>query len=257
MNSNKWQFWIDRGGTFTDIVALRPDGSLDTAKLLSENPEQYADAAAEGIRRFVMESDRIEAVKMGTTVATNALLERRGTPTALIVTQGFRDALAIGYQNRPDIFALNIIKPVPIYDRVVEARERVSAAGESVTPLDEDDIRASLQRCFDDGLRSVAICLVHGYRYPENEKRIGQLATEIGFTQVSLSHDVESLIKFVSRGETTLADAYLTPVLNNYIEGLQSELASVATPERLLFMQSNGGLTLAESFRGKNSVLSG
>jgi 5-oxoprolinase (ATP-hydrolysing) len=257
VNSNKWQFWIDRGGTFTDIVALCPDGSLDTAKLLSENPEQYADAAAEGIRRFVTKSDRIEAIKMGTTVATNALLERRGTPTALIVTQGFRDALAIGYQNRPDIFALNIIKPVPIYERVVEARERVSAAGETITPLDEDDIRASLQLCFDDGLRSVAICLVHGYRYPENEKRIGQLATEIGFTQVSLSHDVESLIKFVSRGETTLADAYLTPVLNNYIEGLQRELASVATPERLLFMQSNGGLTLAESFRGKNSVLSG
>ncbi len=257
MNSNKWQFWIDRGGTFTDIVALCPDGSLDTAKLLSENPEQYADAAAEGIRRFVTKSDRIEAIKMGTTVATNALLERRGTPTALIVTQGFRDALAIGYQNRPDIFALNIIKPVPIYERVVEARERVSAAGETITPLDEDGIRASLQLCFDDGLRSVAICLVHGYRYPENEKRIGQLATEIGFTQVSLSHDVESLIKFVSRGETTLADAYLTPVLNNYIEGLQRELASVATPERLLFMQSNGGLTLAESFRGKNSVLSG
>jgi len=257
VNSDKWQFWIDRGGTFTDIVALRPDGRLDTAKLLSENPEQYADAAAEGIRRFVTKSDRIEAIKMGTTVATNALLERRGTPTALIVTQGFRDALAIGYQNRPDIFALNIIKPVPIYERVVEARERVSAAGETITPLDEDGIRASLQLCFDDGLRSVAICLVHGYRHSQNEKRIGQLATEIGFTQVSLSHDVESLIKFVSRGETTLADAYLTPVLNNYIEGLQSELASVATPERLLFMQSNGGLTLAESFRGKNSVLSG
>jgi 5-oxoprolinase (ATP-hydrolysing) len=257
VNSDKWQFWIDRGGTFTDIVALRPDGRLDTAKLLSENPEQYADAAAEGIRRFVTKSDRIEAIKMGTTVATNALLERRGMPTALIVTRGFRDALAIGYQNRPDIFALNIIKPAPIYERVVEARERVSAAGETITPLDEDDIRASLQLCFDDGLRSVAICLVHGYRYPENEKRIGQLATEIGFTQVSLSHDVESLIKFVSRGETTLADAYLTPVLNNYIEGLQRELASVATPERLLFMQSNGGLTLAESFRGKNSVLSG
>jgi len=254
VNSDKWQFWIDRGGTFTDIVALRPDGRLDTAKLLSENPEQYADAAAEGIRRFVTKSDRIEAIKMGTTVATNALLERRGTPTALIVTQGFRDALAIGYQNRPDIFALNIIKPVPIYERVVEARERVSAAGETITPLDEDGIRASLQLCFDDGLRSVAICLVHGYRHSQNEKRIGQLATEIGFTQVSLSHDVESLIKFVSRGETTLADAYLTPVLNNYIEGLQSELASVATPERLLFMQSNGGLTLAESFRGKNSA---
>ena len=257
MKNDKWQFWIDRGGTFTDIVALRPDGSLETAKLLSDNPEQYSDAAAEGIRRFVAESDRIEAVKMGTTVATNALLERGGTPTVLVVTQGFRDALAIGYQNRPDIFALNIIKPAPIYERVIEASERVSAAGETIKPLDEDDIRESLQVCFDAGLRSAAICLVHGYRYPENENRIGELATEIGFTQVSVSHDVESLIKFVSRGETTLADAYLTPVLNNYIKGLQSELASVAVPERLLFMQSNGGLTLAENFRGKNSVLSG
>ena len=137
MNKDKWQFWIDRGGTFTDIVALRPDGSLETAKLLSDNPEQYADAAAEGIRRFVAESDRIEAVKMGTTVATNALLERGGTPTVLIVTQGFRDALAIGYQNRPDIFALNIIKPAPIYERVVEVGERVSATGETITPLNE------------------------------------------------------------------------------------------------------------------------
>ncbi len=257
MNSNKWQFWIDRGGTFTDIVALRPDGGLETAKLLSENPEQYADAAAEGIRRFVSGSDRIEAVKMGTTVATNALLERAGTPTVLIVTAGFRDALAIGYQNRPDIFALNIVKPTPIYDRVVEACERISAAGETITSLDEDDIRRSLQLCFDDGLRSAAVCLVHGYRYPENENRIGKLAKEIGYTQVSVSHDVESLIKFVSRAETTLADAYLTPVLNNYIDRLQRELANIATPQRLLFMQSNGGLTLAENFRGKNSVLSG
>lgn len=257
MNSNKWQFWIDRGGTFTDIVALRPDGGLETAKLLSENPEQYADAAAEGIRRFVSGSDRIEAVKMGTTVATNALLERAGKPTVLIVTAGFRDALAIGYQNRPDIFALNIVKPTPIYDRVVEACERISAAGETITSLDEDDIRRSLQLCFDDGLRSAAVCLVHGYRYPENENRIGKLAKEIGYTQVSVSHDVESLIKFVSRAETTLADAYLTPVLNNYIDRLQRELANIATPQRLLFMQSNGGLTLAENFRGKNSVLSG
>jgi len=260
---NNWQFWIDRGGTFTDVVALRPDGGLETAKLLSENPEQYADAAAEGIRRFISGSEPgsdpigIEAVKMGTTVATNALLERQGTPTVLIVTKGFRDALAIGYQNRPDIFALNIEKSAPIYDRVVEAQERMSADGEIITTLDEDDIRRLLQTCFDDGLRSTAICLVHGYRYTEHETRIGEIAKEIGFTQVSISHDVESLIKFVSRGETTLADAYLTPVLNNYIDGLQTELSSVAKPDRLLFMQSNGGLTLAESFRGKNSILSG
>ena len=259
----KWQFWIDRGGTFTDVVALQPDGSLATAKLLSENPEQYVDAAAEGIRRFTSQSEpgsdrgSIEAVKMGTTVATNALLERRGTPTALVVTRGFADALAIGYQNRPDIFALNIVKPAAIYDRVVEASERMSFDGDVITPLDEVAVRNSLQVCFDDGLRSVAICLVHGYRYPEHENRIGKIATEIGFSQVSVSHDVEALIKFVSRGETTLADAYLTPVLNNYIDGLQRELKNVAKPERLLFMQSNGGLTLAETFRGKNSVLSG
>jgi 5-oxoprolinase (ATP-hydrolysing) len=254
---SNWQFWIDRGGTFTDVVALRPDGGLETAKLLSENPEQYADAAAEGIRQFISGSNGIEAVKMGTTVATNALLERQGTPTVLVVTEGFADALDIGYQNRPDIFALKIEKPAPLYDRVVEARERVGASGEVLTPLDESGVRELLQTCFDNGLRSAAICLVHGYRYPENESSIAAIAKDIGFTQVSVSHDVESLIKFVSRGETTLADAYLTPVLNSYIEGLQAELENVATPERLLFMQSNGGLTLAENFRGKNSVLSG
>ena len=199
----------------------------------------------------------IEAVKMGTTVATNALLERKGKPTVLVVTKGFADALAIGYQNRPDIFALKIQKPAPIYDRVVEADERLNVRGDILAALDDADIRQSLQEYFDDGLRSAAICLVHGYRFPSHESRIAEIAKEIGFTQVSVSHDVESLIKFVSRGETTLADAYLTPVLNNYIEGLQTELTSIATPERLLFMQSNGGLTLAESFRGKNSVLSG
>jgi len=255
--SGKWQFWIDRGGTFTDVVALRPDGGLATAKLLSENPEHYTDAAAEGIRRFVSPAEGIAAVKMGTTVATNALLERRGTPTVLVVTKGFRDALAIGYQNRPDIFALNIVKPAPLYECVVEAGERMKANGEVVTPLDEADIRRSLRRCFSDGLRSVAICLVHGYCYSDHEDRIAAISRDVGFTQVSISHDVESLIKFVSRAETTLADAYLTPVLNNYIAGLQRELVGIAKPDRLLFMQSNGGLTLAESFRGKNSVLSG
>jgi 5-oxoprolinase (ATP-hydrolysing) len=255
--TKKWQFWIDRGGTFTDVVALRPDGVIESAKLLSDNPEQYADAAAEGIRRFVAASDGIEAVKMGTTVATNALLERKGEPTVLVVTEGFRDAIAIGYQNRPDIFALHIEKPAPIYSRVVEARERMAADGEVLVALDDNHVRQALQACFDDGLRSIAICLVHGYRYSGHEARIGEIAAAIGFSQVSVSHDVESLIKFVSRGETTLADAYLTPVLNDYIEGLQRELAKIAIPERLLFMQSNGGLTLAESFRGKNSVLSG
>ena len=267
MNEGKWQFWIDRGGTFTDVVALRPDGRVETAKLLSESPEQYADAAAEGIRHFLPASETgsetisdasvVEAVKMGTTVATNALLERRGTPTVLVVTKGFRDALAIGYQNRPDIFALDIRKPRPIYDRVVEAEERIGADGSVIIGLDEGDLHDSLRACYEDGMRSVAICLVHGYRYTAHESRAADIAREVGFEQVSVSHDVEALIKFVSRGETTLADAYLTPVLEAYIRGLQGELDKIATPDRLLFMQSNGGLTLAENFRGKNSVLSG
>ena len=257
MTAGAWQFWIDRGGTFTDVVALRPDGQIETAKLLSENPEQYADAAAEGIRRFVADGGSIAAVKMGTTVATNALLERQGTPTALVVTQGFADALAIGYQNRPDIFALDIRKPAPIYDRVIEAPERLSADGNVITPLDDDACEEALRDAWKVGIRAVAICLVHGFRFPGHEARIAAIAHDVGFRQVSVSHDVEPLIKFVSRGETTLADAYLTPVLNSYIEGLQSELARVSTPDRLLFMQSSGGLTLAEHFRGKNSVLSG
>jgi 5-oxoprolinase (ATP-hydrolysing) len=263
MTGSSWQFWIDRGGTFTDVVALLPDGSLATAKLLSDNPEQYADAAAEGIRRFMVGTDSdsvpagIEAVKMGTTVATNALLERRGSPTALIVTEGFADALAIGYQNRPDIFALNIVKPEPLYDRVIEAAERLNADGEVLKPLDEENIADALQQCADDGITSVAICLVHGYKYPQHENRVAEIARDAGLQQVSVSHDVESLIKFVSRAETTLADAYLTPVLNNYIDGLKNSLKKIATPSRLLFMQSNGGLVLAGNFRGKNSILSG
>lgn len=261
---NDWQFWIDRGGTFTDIVALRPDGEIRTAKLLSENPEQYDDAAAEGIRRAISDwtasGNRvaaIEAVKMGTTVATNALLERRGVPTALVVTRGFGDSLVIGYQNRPDIFALNIIKPAPLYDRVIEARERVDANGKVLVPLDEPQVREALQQCHAAGISSLAICLVHGYRYPAHEKRLAEIARDAGFRQVSVSHDVECLIKFVSRAETTLADAYLTPVLNNYIGNLRDELARVEKPRRLLFMQSNGGLALAENFRGKDSILSG
>ena len=260
MTGSSWQFWIDRGGTFTDVVALRPDGSLQTAKLLSENPEQYDDAAAEGIRLVVAEwpdAAPIEAVKMGTTVATNALLERQGSPSALIVTEGFADALAIGYQNRPDIFALNIVKPVPLYDRVIEAAERLDTDGEVIKPLREDSIASAIERCAMDGITSVAICLVHGYRYPQHENRIAEIAKDVGLQQVSVSHDVESLIKFVSRAETTLADAYLTPVLNNYIDGLRNALERTATPNRLLFMQSNGGLVLADRFRGKDSILSG
>jgi len=262
--NNHWQFWIDRGGTFTDIVALRPDGKLETVKLLSENPQQYADAAAEGIRRVTARwrADGeapvpIEAIKMGTTVATNALLERRGVATALVVTQGFGDSLLIGYQNRPDIFALNIVRPVPVYQQVVEVRERLSADGDTLQKLDEKALQDAFQQCVEDGIRSVAICLLHGYRYPQHERRAAELARQADFEQVSVSHQVEPLIKFVSRAETTLADAYLTPVLNNYIDSLRNALAGVGTPRRLLFMQSSGGLVLAENFRGKDSVLSG
>lgn len=265
MNGNrKWQFWIDRGGTFTDVVAVRPDGAFETVKLLSESPGQYSDAAAEAISRILQRwlndgqsAAPIAAIKMGTTVATNALLERKGTPTALIVTRGFADSLAIGYQNRPDIFALNIVKPLPLYARVIEVDERMNADGDVLVNLDESSIASALKTCVAEGITSAAICLMHGYRYPTHEQRVATLAMAAGFTQISVSHKIEALIKFVSRAETTLADAYLTPVLNRYVQQLQSELGRNAKPERLLFMQSNGGLVDAAHFRGKNSVLSG
>jgi len=259
-----WQFWIDRGGTFTDIVALRPDGALETAKLLSENPERYADAAAEGVRLAIdrwhaqgQDPAAIEAIKMGTTVATNALLERHGAPTALVVTRGFGDSVSIGYQNRPDIFALNIVKPEPVYRRVIEVTERLDAEGEVLMAIDESALLRAFEACLRDGMTSVAICLLHGFRFPDHERRVAELARRAGFTQVSVSHEVEPLIKFVSRAETTLADAYLTPVLNSYIDGLRHALGERRAPRRLMFMQSSGGLVLAEHFRGKDSVLSG
>jgi 5-oxoprolinase (ATP-hydrolysing) len=262
--SGKWQFWIDRGGTFTDIVALRPDGDFETVKLLSENPEQYDDAAASAMSLVLQRwkdngqpTAELEAIKMGTTVATNALLERKGTPTALIVTRGFADSVAIGYQNRPDIFDLKIRKPAVLYARVIEVDERLAADGGVLVGIDEAPVRQALQQCIEDGITSAAICLMHGYKYPEHEIRIAGIARSAGFTQVSASHDTEPVIKFVSRAETTLADAYLTPVLNCYIRQLQQELQEVATPNRLLFMQSNGGLVDAALFSGKNSVLSG
>ena len=262
--SGDWQFWIDRGGTFTDIVALRPDGSLETSKLLSQNPGQYADAAAAGIERALERwkkvghaARRVAVVKMGTTVATNALLERQGARTLLIVTQGFADSLAIGYQNRPDIFALDIVKPAPLYTRVIEATERVSAEGEVLRTLDTSALAAQLAECLAGGFTSVAICFLHGYRYPAHEQAAADLARQAGFMQVSVSHDVEPLIKFVSRAQTTLADAYLTPVLNGYIDTLRETLVGPLMPDRLMFMQSNGGLALADNFRGKDSILSG
>ncbi|MGH8526844.1 MAG: hydantoinase/oxoprolinase N-terminal domain-containing protein, partial [Gammaproteobacteria bacterium] len=227
----RWQFWIDRGGTFTDIVARSPNGRLFTHKLLSENPGRYSDAALAGIRYFLglrhdapIPSERIEAVKMGTTVATNALLERKGEPTLLVVTKGFRDALRIGYQNRPDIFARHIIMPEMLYADVIEVRERVGARGQVFVPLDLEGAENELRVAFARGLRAVAIVFMHGYRYPANERQVAQAARVIGFTQISASHDVSPLMKFVSRGDTTVADAYLSPILCRYVERMAQEL---------------------------------
>jgi 5-oxoprolinase (ATP-hydrolysing) len=255
-----WQFWIDRGGTFTDIVARRPDGAIVTHKLLSENPEQYRDAAIAGIRHLLgvaagapIPVAQIEAVKMGTTVATNALLERKGEPTALVTTRGFRDALRIAYQNRPRIFDRHIVLPELLYARVIEAAERIGADGTVEQPLDEADARRQLQAAWDAGLRSVAIVLMHGYRHTQHEARLAALAREVGFPQVSVSHEVSPLMKYVARGDTTVVDAYLSPILNRYVRQVAAELPGV----RLLFMQSNGGLTDAHRFQGKDAILSG
>ncbi|MEI7445808.1 MAG: hydantoinase/oxoprolinase family protein, partial [Burkholderiales bacterium] len=257
---NRWQFWIDRGGTFTDVVGRRPDGSLTTAKLLSENPEQYVDAAVEGIRRLLglqpgepVTADRVEAVKMGTTVATNALLERKGEPLLLVVTRGFADAPRIAYQNRPRLFDRRIVLPELLHRDVLEVDERLAADGAVVTPLDEAAARTGLQAAFDRGLRAVAIVLMHGYRFPGHERRLAAIAREIGFPQVSVSHEVSPLIRWVARADTTVVDAYLSPVLRRYVDRVASGMPGV----RLQFMQSNGGLTDAHAFQGKDSILSG
>ncbi|CAN7315190.1 hydantoinase B/oxoprolinase family protein [Pseudoduganella sp. LjRoot289] len=255
-----WQFWIDRGGTFTDIVARLPDGGLRTHKLLSENPEQYRDAAIAGIRHLLgvaagqpVPAVQIEAVKMGTTVATNALLERKGEPTALAITRGFRDALRIAYQNRPRLFDRHIVLPELLYSHVVEIDERVGAHGEVVQPLDAGTARAGLQAAYDKGLRSLAIVFMHGYRYHEHEAAVAAIARDIGFTQISVSHLVSPMMKLVARGDTTVVDAYLSPILRRYVDQVASELPGV----NLQFMQSNGGLTDARAFQGKDSILSG
>ena len=256
----RWEFWIDRGGTFTDIVARRPDGSLTARKLLSDRPQGYRDAAVAGIRQLLelgpgqeIPADAIGAVRLGTTVATNALLERKGEPTVLVITKGFADALRIAYQNRPRIFDRRILLPEVLYDRVIEADERVTAHGEVLIPLDEDKLAEDLQSAYQGGYRAAAVICMHGYRYPGHEKRIGDLARAAGFTQVCESHRTSPLMKLVSRGDTTVADAYLSPILQRYVAEVASELQHV----KLLFMQSNGGLTDAESFRGKDSILSG
>jgi 5-oxoprolinase (ATP-hydrolysing) len=257
---SRWQFWIDRGGTFTDIVACRPDGALVTHKLLSENAEQYADAALAGIRDLLgvardaaIPAERIAAVKMGTTIATNALLERKGEPTALFITRGFRDALRIGYQNRPRIFDRHIVLPEMLYGAVHEIDERVGAQGELLTPLDLQQAQREIDDAYARGLRACAIVCMHGYRYPKHEQQIAELARAAGFTQVSVSHEVSPLMKLVSRGDTTVADAYLSPVLRRYVDRITRELPGV----NVMFMQSSGGLTDARRFHGKDSVLSG
>src|SRR5271168_5212965 len=255
-----WEFWIDRGGTFTDVIGRRPDGKLVTYKLLSENPEAYRDAAVAGIRHLLgLAADEpipeacIGAVKMGTTVATNALLERKGERTLLIITKGFRDALRIGYQARPKIFDLHIVLPELLYERVVEVDERVMADGAVLTPLDLPAARRDLVRAFAGGIRSCAIVFMHGYRYPDHERQVAALAGEIGFTQISTSHQVSPLMKLVSRGDTTVVDAYLSPILRRYVDQLAESVPALS----LQFMQSSGGLTDARRFQGKDAILSG
>ena len=258
--AGRWQFWVDRGGTFTDIVARRPDGSLVTHKLLSENPERYRDAVVQGIRELIgveageaLPHERIEVIKMGTTVATNALLERKGARTLLAITQGFADQLRIGYQERPDIFARHIALPSQMYERVAEIRERVDAHGNTLAPLDEQHARRVLTEAREAGITSIAIVLMHGYRFPEHELRLAEIARECGFTQISVSHRVSPLMKLVGRGDTTVVDAYLSPVLRDYVERVMAQTGSVP----LMFMQSSGGLAEATHFQGKDAILSG
>jgi len=259
-NAGRWQFWIDRGGTFTDIVARRPDGSIATHKLLSENPGRYRDAALAGIRKILnlnegqpIPAGAIDAVKMGTTVATNALLERKGERTVLFITRGFRDALRIAYQNRPRLFDRQIVLPEMLYSEVFEVEERIGARGEVLLPLDFPRTRKDLEKACAEGFRSIAIVFMHGYRFPLHERQVAELARQAGFTQISASHRVSPLMKLVGRGDTTVVDAYLSPILRRYVEQVAAELEGV----RLLFMQSNGGLTDARRFQGKDAILSG
>jgi 5-oxoprolinase (ATP-hydrolysing) len=267
----KWDFWIDRGGTFTDIVASTPSGEILAHKLLSERPEAYADAAIQGIRDLMglapgeaIPAENISSVKMGTTVATNALLERKGDRTLLVTTQGFADALEIGYQARPRLFDRAIKKPELLYERVIEAHERVNAQGDVLIPLELESLRTPMRQAFDEGIRAAAIVLMHGYRFHEHERQVAALAREIGFTQVSVSHQVSPLMKLVGRGDTTVVDAYLSPIIRRYVERVAKELQCAPLPGhdeesavRLMFMMSSGGLTAAHLFQGKDAILSG
>ena len=277
-SSPRWQFWIDRGGTFTDIVAKSPQGKIIVDKLLSDNPEQYEDAPIQGIRDILgikkdqpIPTEIIGVVKMGTTVATNALLERKGERVVFLTTKGFKDALRIGYQNRPDLFALQITLPEMLYETVIEVAERYNAQGEELQPVNKQQVKQDLQIAFDRGIRSCAIVFMHSYRYPNHELEVGEIAQEIGFTQISVSHQVSPLIKFVSRGDTTVVDAYLSPILRRYVKQVKSNLynfnfkserlfapiTNQQPPTKLMFMQSNGGLVDADLFKGKDSIVSG
>ncbi len=254
----QWHFWIDRGGTFTDLVAQKPDGSLCTHKILSAHDQE--DAVILGIRQVMGLTPKaplpvaaIAEIRMGTTVATNALLERQGEPTVLVITEGFGDALRIGYQQRPDLFARSIQRPNVLYSAVIEVPERISAQGEVLIPVDQPRTQALLAKHYAQGFRACAIVFMQGYRYPDHECTVAQIARELGFTQVSVSHEVAPVMKLVSRGETTVLDSYLSPVLNRYLTGLQQHLGSIP----LLMMQSNGVLTPAPYFQGKDSLLSG
>ena len=257
---SRWEFWIDRGGTFTDVIGRAPDKSLHTLKLLSENPAQYDDAALEGMRRLLdlkpgepITAERVTSVKMGTTVATNALLERKGERTLLVITRGFRDALRIATQARPRLFDRHIVLPEMLYERVIEAAERVGAHGETILALDGAALRSQMQSAYEDGLRSCAIVFMHGYRYVHHELAAASIASDIGFTQVSVSHRVSPLMKLVPRGDTSVVDAYLSPILRRYCDKISERMPGVP----LFFMQSSGGLTQAQRFNGKDAILSG
>ncbi|MFG2325945.1 hydantoinase B/oxoprolinase family protein [Streptomyces sp. NPDC048568] len=255
-----WRFWIDRGGTFTDVVAQAPDGRIEALKLLSEDPARYRDAAVEGVRRLLgldpdepVPGDVIHSVRMGTTVATNALLERTGERTALVITRGFRDALRIGYQNRPDLFVREIKLPEALYERVIEVDERVTAEGEVLRAPDLDSLAVQLRSAYADGIRAVAVVCLHSALHAGHEQAVGRLAASVGFPQITLSSTVSPLTRLVLRGDTAVVDAYLSPVLRKYVRDVSGEMPGIP----LMFMQSNGGLAMADHFRGSNAVLSG
>ena len=260
----RWDFWVDRGGTFTDVIGRDPAGSLHARKVLSENPEAYRDAAVHGIRLHLglrpgepIPIATVGDVRMGTTLATNALLEREGARVALVTTRGFRDALAIGYQARADIFAKRIVKPDLLYGAVRELDERVLADGTVEQALDEGEAREALGSLHAEGFRAVAIVFMHGYRFPAHEGAVARIARQMGFEQVSVSHEVSPLAKLVGRGDTTVVDAYLSPILRRYVAQVSGELDVARTGARLMFMMSSGGLTAAELFQGKDAILSG